>query len=219
MASPTGTSAVKPTALTTPLSAAYKLIEIHCNSQPGQLEEGHDARKPITEGGVPMAGAKDRIPAETRWEIATKGLTGACLAYMNTLKEILSEEKFNDFQGALWSQAGKQVKELSDSVGLAVRTPRDVHEAMDLLATTGMGPEFALEVVDATEDKCVGKTTKCAWHERWKELGLKSDICQSGHQAWGEGVVESLGGGYSFSLTKNMVRGDPYCEWTIQRKP
>ena len=81
-----------------------------------------------------------------------------------------------------------------------------------------MGPEFEFETVEATDNKCVGKTAKCAWHERWKELGFKEDICSSGHQAWGEGAVESLNPNFSFSLTKNMQRGDSYCEWAIERK-
>ena len=36
--------------------------------------------------------------AETRWEIATKGLTGACTALINALKGALSQEKFDEFQ-------------------------------------------------------------------------------------------------------------------------
>jgi hypothetical protein len=31
-----------------------------------------------------------------------------------------------------------------------------------------MGPEFVFEVVEATKDRCVGKTTQCPWHKRWK---------------------------------------------------
>ena len=81
-----------------------------------------------------------------------------------------------------------------------------------------MGPEFKFEVVEATEDKSVRRMTQCAWHERWKELGLKEDFCTSGHQAWGEGAVESLNPDFKFTLTKNMVRGDPHCEWIVERK-
>ena len=33
-----------------------------------------------------MAEAIEKVPAETRWEIATKGLTGACTAMMNVIK-------------------------------------------------------------------------------------------------------------------------------------
>ena len=160
----------------------------------------------------------EKVPAEMRWQEATKGLTGACMAIMNALKGAIGEEKFSQFAVALWSEAGKGAKELADNLGLAADNAKDIDEVMQLLAMTGMGPEFEFEVVEATEDRSVGRTTKCAWHERWKELGLKEDLCSPGHQGWGDGGTESLNPNFTFKLTKNMVRGDQYCEWVIERK-
>ena len=160
----------------------------------------------------------EKVPAETRWEIATKGLTGACMAMINALKEAVSQEKFDEFQVGLWSQAGKGAKELADTLGLATAKPRDIAEVTELLAITSMGPEFDFEIVEATEDRCVGRANKCPWHERWKEFGFKEDFCNPGHQGWGDGAVESLNPNFTFTLTKNMQRGDPYCEYVIERK-
>ncbi len=165
-----------------------------------------------------MAVPIENIPAEMRWQEATKGLTGACTALMNALKESVGEEKFSQFQVALWSEAGKGAKELADNLGLTVENPKDVEEVTQLLAVIGMGPEFEFEIVEATEDKSVGRATKCCWYERIKELGLKEDLCTSGHQGWGDGATESLNPNFAFNLTKNMARGDSYCEWVIKRK-
>jgi len=165
-----------------------------------------------------MAVPIEKVPAEMRWQEATKGLTGACTALMNALKEAVGEEKFSQFQVALWSEAGKGAKELADNLGLAAENPKNIDEVMQLLAMIGMGPEFEFEVVEATEDRSVGRATKCPWHERWKELGLKEDFCTSGHQGWGDGATESLNPNFTYKLTKNMVRGDQYCEWVIERK-
>ena len=118
----------------------------------------------------------------------------------------------------MWSQAGKRAKRLADTIGLATEKPRDIAEVTELLAMTSMGPEFDFEIVEATEDRCVGRANKCPWHERWKEFGFKEDFCNSGHQGWGDGAVESLNPNFTFSLTKNMQRGDPYCEYVIERK-
>ena len=81
-----------------------------------------------------------------------------------------------------------------------------------------MGPEFVFEVVEATNDRCVGRTTQCPWHRRWKEQGVDFDTCGVGHQRWGDGAVESLNPNFTFRLTKNMVRGDSHCEWVVERK-
>ena len=89
---------------------------------------------------------------------------------------------------------------------------------MELLALTSMGPEFHFKFIESTEDKCVGGTTACPWHERWKELGLDFDFCSIGHQGWGDRCVESLNQNFTFNITKSMVRGNQYCEWIIERK-
>ena len=78
--------------------------------------------------------------------------------------------------------------------------------------------EVEFEVVEATKDRCVGKTTHCPWYKRWQEQGLDMDTCSAGHQNWGEGAVESLNPDFTFRLTKNMVTGDPHCEWVVERK-
>ena len=165
-----------------------------------------------------MTDAIDAVAEKTRWEIATKGLTGAYIAISNALKQAVGQAKFDEFNGALWHEAGKGVKPFADSLGLASESAGDIEGAMHLLAQASMGPEFKFEIVESTGDRCVGKTTECPWHKRWKEQGLDMDTCGAGHQAWGEGATESMNPNFTFKLTKNMVRGDSHCEWVVERK-
>jgi len=165
-----------------------------------------------------MANTIDTIPEKTRWEIATKGLTGAYIAISKALKEAAGHEKFEEFNGPLWFEAGKGAKEFADTLGLATETAEDVEAVIHLLAVASMGPEFVFEVAEASKDRCVGKTTQCPWHKRWKEQGLDFDSCGVGHQRWGDGAAESLNPDFTFKLTKNMVQGDSHCEWVVERK-
>lgn len=165
-----------------------------------------------------MADQIDTIPERTRWEMATKGLTGAYTAISNAFKQALGQEKFEEFNGSLWYEAGKGAKEFADTVGLGAENAGDVEGIMHLLAKASMGPEFEFEVVESTNDRCVGRTTHCPWHKRWKEQGLSFDPCGVGHQRWGDGATESLNPNFAFKLTKNMVRGDSHCEWVVERK-
>ena len=160
----------------------------------------------------------EMIPEKARWEIATKGLTGAFIAISNALKQAVGQEKFEEFNGALWRGAGKGAKEFAATLGLAADGASDIETITHLMAKASMGPEFEFEIVEATKDRCVGTTTQCPWHKRWKEQGLDMDTCGAGHQAWGEGATESLNPNFIFKLTKNMVRGDSHCEWVIERK-
>ena len=165
-----------------------------------------------------MAEAIDKIPEKMRWEIATKGLTGAYTAIASALKEAVGENKYNEFNGSLWYEAGKGVKDLADGLGLKAETPEDIAIVFELATVASMGPEFKWEIVESSEDKCVTKIARCPWHERSKELGLSFDYCGSGHQRWGEGACDSLNPNFTATLTKSMVRGDAYCETIIERK-
>ncbi|MGA3295727.1 MAG: L-2-amino-thiazoline-4-carboxylic acid hydrolase [Candidatus Acidiferrales bacterium] len=161
----------------------------------------------------------EKIPEKARWELATKGLTGAYIAISNALKQAAGQKKFEEFNGSLWHEAGKgAAKEFARAHGLPTETAGDVEGTMHLLAQASMGPEFVFEVVEATKDRCVGKTTQCPWHKRWKEQGLDFDPCGVGHQRWGDGVAEGLNPNFTFKLTKIMPRGDSHCEWVVERK-
>jgi hypothetical protein len=167
---------------------------------------------------VSMPDSIEAIPEKARWEIATKGLTGAYIAISNALKQAVGQQKFEEFNGPLWHEAAKGAKGFADSFGLATETPGDVEAITHLFAKAAMGPEFKFEIVESTKDRCVGTTTECPWHKRWKEQGLDMDTCGAGHQAWGSGAAESLNPNFTFKLTKNMLRGDSHCEWVVERK-
>ena len=165
-----------------------------------------------------MPDAIEAIPEKMRWEIATKGLTGAYIAISKALKDAVGQKKFEEFNGPLWREAGKGAKAFAAELGLATETAKDVEAVTHLLAQASMGPEFVFEIVEAGNDRCVGKTTQCPWHKRWKEQGLDFDTCGAGHQNWGDGVAESLNPNFKFTLTKNMLHGDSHCEWVVERK-
>ena len=165
-----------------------------------------------------MAKTIESIPEKTRWEMATKGLTAAYTAISRAFQQALGQKKFEEFNGPLWYEAGKGAKEFAKTLGLATETPGDVEGITHLMAQASMGPEFVFEVAESTPDRCVGTTTQCPWHKRWKEQGVDFDPCSVGHQRWGDGAVESLNPNFTFKLTKNMVRGDSHCEWVIERK-
>ena len=81
-----------------------------------------------------MADTIDMIPEKTRWEVATKGLTGAYIAISKALKQAVGQKKFEEFNGSLWYEAGKGAKEFADTLGLATETAGDIEGITHLLA-------------------------------------------------------------------------------------
>lgn len=165
-----------------------------------------------------MAEPFEKIPAELRWQMATKGLTGAYVAVSEALRQSLGEEKYDQFDGELWHQAGKGIKEFVDALQLPVGDARQLGEAMQLAAQTLTGPESRFEVIEATTDRSVVRVSKCAWYERFKEQGVDHDCGAVGHKRWNDGAVESLNPDFVCSIPKAMPRGDKYCEIVLERK-
>ena len=81
-----------------------------------------------------MAKPIDAIPEKTRWEIATKGMTGAYTAISNAFFQALGQGKFDEFNGGLWYQAGKGAKEFAANVGLPTETAGDLEVVTHLMA-------------------------------------------------------------------------------------
>lgn len=165
-----------------------------------------------------MSDAIEKVPAEARWQIAAKGLTGAIMFLGNALRQEVGEEKFNAVARALWYQAGKDLKEFVAAFGLPVEGAMRIEEAGEMAVLTSMGPEFKFEVVEAGQDRCVARYSRCPWYERHKEQGIGIDLCTFGHGCWGEGFVESVNPDFSYRVSKSMPRGAPYCEVIIERK-
>ncbi len=159
----------------------------------------------------------EKIPAIQRWEIAAKALTGAHTALANAFIEIVGEEKYHEINSQIWQQGGMAAKEFANSLGMSADNAQSITEISLLFAFATMGPEFEMEEIESSETRYVGRTVKCPWHERSKEMGGPLN-CDVGHQKWGEGVISALNPDFSFKLSENIPKGDSYCEWIIEKK-
>ncbi len=51
----------------------------------------------------------NHIPAETKWAMATKGLTGALAAHLNAIYSVVGKEKYVEIIRQIWSQIGQGI--------------------------------------------------------------------------------------------------------------
>lgn len=73
-----------------------------------------------------MSDKMERIPEKTRWEMATKGLTGAYSAISAAFSKAAGQDKFEAFNGSFWHEAGKGAKPFADSLGLPTKTAPEI---------------------------------------------------------------------------------------------
>ena len=112
------------------------------------------------------------IPAELRWEIATKSSTMASIAQMHAFQEIAGEEAANQIESMVMSEGGKQAGELAAKLGLPSEDAIQTSEAWEIVGKIIMGPEIECNVVEADPERIVERITGCPMLNAHKELGL-----------------------------------------------
>ena len=158
------------------------------------------------------------IPAERRWEIAAKSASAMPLIYDMHFRKVLGE-KYDEIERSIWTEGGKEVKNLATVLGLPSDNAIEVNEAFGVIGTILFGPEFRFEIVEETKDRVVEKVIECPMLKRAREMGLDPEIVAlKACMTFDKSSVENLNPEYTHRLNANMCSGSRYCEMIIERK-
>jgi hypothetical protein len=170
--------------------------------------------------GKPMSRAEKlaRVPLEARLEISSKNLTGAMHAYGLTLRQTLGDEKYHEFEQALFYEAGRSAKPIVDTFELAAHTVKDFAETISCIGTICFGPGYQSRIVETGATRCVGRTRSCPIRDRMVEAGItEDDSCHKKHKKYVEGLLDALNLDFTFNVTNHMAAGESYCEWSVSK--
>ncbi len=154
----------------------------------------------------------EKIPAEGRWAIGSRGLSGMWTATLRSLADAVGEEKAREFSKQMWVQAGAGIKEFRDAFGMTGDDAHAAREAIMTLAGCSLGPELQVEVVEVTPKRSVLRVHQCTVWNRSKEMGWAMDCAAAGCIGFNEAACKVINPKLVFSRTKAMPWGDPYCE-------
>ena len=157
----------------------------------------------------------DQIPAETKWAIATKGLTGALTAHLHLLYSLAGKEKYPEILRQIWTQIGQGSAELAKLLDMPGNGAKSA-EAGAAVCICVLGPEYAIEEIAVSADKTIMKITQCPLWNRMKESGLSPDLLSACDLAFWDSFMATLNPGVTMKHGKQMHRGDPYCEWIFE---
>lgn len=160
----------------------------------------------------------DHIPADAKWGMAAKGLTGALSAHLNAIHELAGKEKYAELMSRIWSQIGKGSAEEIKASGAPADNAKQVAEAGVAVCMAAMGPEYTIEQVEADDDRTVMKIIECPWNNRLKDFGTKNDIMSACDVAFWKEFVKTLNPKVTMRHGKQMHMGAPYCEWIFEAK-
>jgi len=157
------------------------------------------------------------IPGDVRWEIATKAGLTLPIAYGLTFRQILGNETVEEVEKAIWTEGGKQLKSIADSLGLPAGDAIEVDDAFGITGMILMG-KVKYETQEAAKDRVVQRITDCpnlnAHKEMFAPIISMPHICQW----YSAGAVETLNPKYSIKFSKKMCDGDSFCQYAIALK-
>ncbi len=158
------------------------------------------------------------VPAETKWAMAAQGLTGALVAHLNALYDILGEEKYREIVRQIWTPIGESTAGQIEALGLKADNAQSVGMAGVTMCMCSMGPEYKIERVESSPDRTIMRITQCPWNNRLKENGISHDLLTVCDAAFWNQFVKVLNPEVTMLHGKKMHLGDPYCEYIFETK-
>lgn len=163
-----------------------------------------------------MVGIND-IPAEVRWEIATKAANSQSVVYDMLVRQIIGD-KIDEIWNVIMTEGGKESRAMAQSLGLPASNAVEIDSTLDIISAIILGPELKGEILEANEDRVVGKITGCPMLNAHRNIGNEPTGTSAHCQAFCQSAVESLNPRYTMRYTKRMCTGDPHCEYAVELK-
>jgi len=164
------------------------------------------------------------IPAEVRWEIATRSASAMPFAQEMVYRTVFGE-KYKEIEPLMEAadlqlriESEKEFSNLAKDLGLPTKTAEDVDNTQSILSEILLGPELQYEVAKASSDQVQTRITGCPMLNRAEELGIDTEFLFDHCVAQNKSTVENLNSRYTQRFTKAMCMGDPYCETCTELK-
>lgn len=157
------------------------------------------------------------IPAEVRWQIATKAGQTLSIGYGLAFRQILGNEAVQEVEESIWAEGGKQIKAIADFLGLPVGNAIEVDDTFGVIGMTLLG-KMEYDTVESNGNKVVQRITDCPNLNTHKEMF--APIISMPHicQVYSNSAVENLNPKYNLKFNKKMCDGDEYCEYCLELK-
>ena len=159
------------------------------------------------------------IPAETRWEIATRSANFATVAQDALLREAFdNDEIIDEIEQRIWAGGGRAVRDIATALGLPSGNAIEIDEALGVVSAIILGPGFDAELTEASESLVKGRITSCPMLNTHRELGVPTAGTHLHCQAFCENGIQGMNPRYTTRYTKRMCTGDDCCEYAVELK-
>jgi hypothetical protein len=165
-----------------------------------------------------IQGALEKIPLESRWNIATRGLVNNEVNWAKTLLDKEGREKFNDIRKRFSPAGGASAKKLAESFGLTGSDAQSAAVIIPAMIAVYYGPQQKYEIAEYTANKARVRCLECAFWNQVQTKKIPDDLCSLHSQLHWQGFAEALNPNLKVAMLKAKPLGDTVCEWLLELK-
>lgn len=160
----------------------------------------------------------EKIPLESRWSIATRGLVNNEVNWAKTLLDKEGREKFNDIRRRFSPAGGASTKKLAESFGLTGSDAQSAAIIIPAMIAVFYGPQQKYEIEENTANKARVRCLECAFWNQVQAKKISDDLCSLHSRLHWEGFAKALNPKLRVAMLKAKPLGDPICEWLLELK-
>jgi hypothetical protein len=168
--------------------------------------------------GQSIEGYSEKVPVETRWDIASDAYLRTTASYYKALYDQGGKEKLVEYMKERSRILSPVQKGMADRFGL---TGNDVKSAAVIISTLTniyFGPKAKFEIEDATAEKARVKCINCTFWNAARAMKINDDICSAWSQYMWDGRAKAINPKLTATLVKARPLGDSVCEWAFELK-
>jgi hypothetical protein len=168
--------------------------------------------------GQSIEGYLEKVPMETRWNLAADGLLGWSVGFCKRLLDNEGKEKFLEYWKKTTSAAGPESKKLADRLGFTGNDAKSAAIIIPAVITIWYGPKTKFEIEEATAEKVRVKCTNCTFWNTVQARKITDDICSAKSRGYWESFAKAINPKLTSTFVKAKPLGDPVCEWVLELK-
>jgi hypothetical protein len=160
----------------------------------------------------------EKVPMETRWNLAAGGFVRWQADFSKKLLEKEGREKFQEQSKKLYYAAGSANKGLADRLGFTGSDAKSAAIIIPAVLTIWYGSNTKFEIEEATAEKARVKCTNCAFWNYVQAQKITDDICSAKSRYYWEAFAKAINPKLTSTFVKAKPLGDPVCEWVFELK-
>ena len=160
----------------------------------------------------------EKVPMETRWNIATGGLIFWSVSYLKEVYDTKGREQYLEHFKKTSPLVAARSKGNADRLGFTGNDAKSAAAIIPASLIIVYGPKQKFEIEEATAEKAKIKCLNCELWNAVQARKITDDLCSVHSQYWWDGFVKAMNPKLTSTLVKARPRGDSVCEWVIELK-